>query len=362
LFGQIIAHYNLLRKLCAFWSLRGPKRSGAIAPLGGVVTGNIIIMGATSIHIVPIKPSSERHNKREKELDYVHKEHSHLNESYEVRSVAEMQREIEARYRETVGKKMHSKATPIREGVIVVDENTTMSDLRAFSDHLRGRFGIRVEQIHIHRDEGHIEPKTGELKKNLHAHLVMNWTNEKTGKTLKLGREDMAEVQTIAAECLHMDRGKESTKQGLTAIEYKIAAKEQQLATLSRELGDVKAAAEALLYLDTTVMKHLQGHFTDHAGKQHKPSIIDRMQIYTRGYAIIRNVAAKSGNLVDCYMTYNEAEKKLKLGLEKPAELKAEEMKRRQDDLMKKLNAVTERNIQALREQKNVGKKPGLRL
>ena len=39
-------------------------------------------MGATSIHVQAVKPGSEIHNFREKELDYVRPELSHLNESW----------------------------------------------------------------------------------------------------------------------------------------------------------------------------------------------------------------------------------------------------------------------------------------
>ena len=38
-------------------------------------------MGATSIHVQAVKPGSEIHNFREKELDYVRPELSHLNEA-----------------------------------------------------------------------------------------------------------------------------------------------------------------------------------------------------------------------------------------------------------------------------------------
>ena len=39
-------------------------------------------MGATSIHVQAVKTASEIHNFRDKELDYVRTELSHLNESW----------------------------------------------------------------------------------------------------------------------------------------------------------------------------------------------------------------------------------------------------------------------------------------
>ena len=49
-------------------------------------------MGATSIHVQAVKPGSEIHNFREKELDYVRPELSHLEEEFlqKLPSVAEL--------------------------------------------------------------------------------------------------------------------------------------------------------------------------------------------------------------------------------------------------------------------------------
>ncbi|KAB5167705.1 mobilization protein, partial [Bacteroides thetaiotaomicron] len=68
-------------------------------------------MGATSIHVQAVKPGSEIHNFREKELDYVRPELSHLNKAgLEIASPI------------AVGQKMQAKAAPIREGVIVIKQ------------------------------------------------------------------------------------------------------------------------------------------------------------------------------------------------------------------------------------------------
>lgn len=42
-----------------------------------------IMKQQTSIHVQPVKGGSEQHNKREKELDYIRPELSHLNEYWE---------------------------------------------------------------------------------------------------------------------------------------------------------------------------------------------------------------------------------------------------------------------------------------
>ncbi|KAB5116240.1 mobilization protein, partial [Bacteroides thetaiotaomicron] len=79
-------------------------------------------MGATSIHVQAVKPGSEIHNFREKELDYVRPELSHLNESWVGDSISHRLESAKQRYLDTVGQKMQAKAAPIREGVIVIKQ------------------------------------------------------------------------------------------------------------------------------------------------------------------------------------------------------------------------------------------------
>ena len=186
----------------------------------------------TSIHVQPVKGGSEQHNKREKELDYIRPELSHLNEYWEKDTQTDRLENIKSRYLKSTGQKMQSKATPIREAVVVIKSETTMEDLKRLSDAYRQRFGIDTFQIAIHKDEGY--PK-GEWKPNLHAHLVLDWTNQETGKSLKLNRQDMVEMQTITAEVLQMDRGVSSDKQHLTAQQYKSFAEEAKLKKLEEE-------------------------------------------------------------------------------------------------------------------------------
>ena len=186
----------------------------------------------TSIHVQPVKGGSEQHNKREKELDYIRPELSHLNEYWEKDTQTDRLENIKSRYLKSTGQKMQSKATPIREAVVVIKSETTMEDLKKLSDAYRQRFGIDTFQIAIHKDEGY--PK-GEWKPNLHAHLVLDWTNQETGKSLKLNRQDMVEMQTITAKVLQMDRGVSSDKQHLTAQQYKSFAEEAKLKKLEEE-------------------------------------------------------------------------------------------------------------------------------
>lgn len=199
------------------------------------------IMAQTSIHFQPVRGGSEAHNKREKELDYVHKERSSMNEYWQKDSQAARLADITETVKAKTGRKMQAKATPIREAVVVIEDTTTMDDLQNLAQRLQQRFGIDVFQIAIHKDEGYKHSKQ-QLKLNLHAHLVADWTDHKSGKSLKLGRNDMAEMQTICAEVLGMERGKSSDKKHLSAIQYKIKAKEEMAQVMEEE--NRKAAQE----------------------------------------------------------------------------------------------------------------------
>lgn len=78
----------------------------------------------------------------------------------------------------------------------------------------------------------------------------------------------MAEMQTITAEVLGMERGKSSEKQHLSAIQFKIAAEEQ------RAEAQTKAIA----------LQSVLGGLAIHAAKQEQEAIESK----TRGLGIIQ--------------------------------------------------------------------------
>ncbi len=180
-------------------------------------------MAKTSIHIEPIKPTSERHNTRAQHLDYVHPELTANNESWVGQSVADCLDSVKSRYFKTVGQQMQKKATPIREGVVVVKPTTTMQDLHNLSAKLSDEFGIKAIQIHLHRDEG---VSLDQL--NHHAHIVFDWTTE-DGKSIKLNKTQLSQIQTITADVLGMERGKSSDVQHLNAVQFKIEQEGKRL-------------------------------------------------------------------------------------------------------------------------------------
>lgn len=205
-------------------------------------------MAKTSVHFQPCKEISEIHNYRKKKLDYVRTQVTNKNENWmwdSSKSLADRREEIRKLVKEKTGRKMQSKAVPLHEAVVVIDNRTTMDDLKKLGKIYQQRFGIECIHISIHRDEGHWINKNGEdvglkptdnptqeqiiegvkWKPNLHAHMVFDWYNHDNGKSWKTSKQDARDMQTIAAEVLSMGRGQESTKQHLDGLSYKLAQK-----------------------------------------------------------------------------------------------------------------------------------------
>ena len=241
----------------------------------------------TSIHICAAKYGAEKHNRREKEMKHVHSEYSHLNKYWEAndfKSVADEIRKAKERYSShhfcrkakldengkqltmpaydkktgnpivdpTSGlpklvpvweqdlskpKKMPKNAEPIREGVAVITEATTMEQMKTLAEQIEQRWGIKTKAIYAHLDEGHehlVTDKDHQQGKyldsqegttiflwNYHAHYVFDWTNHETGQCINLNRHDMSELQDMLANTLKMERGKKSDKKWRDAHTFK---------------------------------------------------------------------------------------------------------------------------------------------
>lgn len=241
----------------------------------------------TSIHICAAKYGAEKHNRREKEMKHVHSEYSHLNKSWEAndfKSVADEIRKAKERYSShhfcrkakldengkqltmpaydkktgnpivdpvtglpklvpvwerdlSKPKKMPNNAEPIREGVAVITESTTMEQMKTLAEQIEQRWGIKTKAIYAHLDEGHehlVTDKDHQQGKyldsqegtaiflwNYHAHYVFDWTNHETGQCINLNRHDMSELQDMLANTLKMERGKKSDKKWRDAHTFK---------------------------------------------------------------------------------------------------------------------------------------------
>ena len=234
----------------------------------------------TSIHIKPCNiGSSEAHNRRTAEyLANIRKEKFYIrtdlmagNETWvapdfgntsltdRYNQIAEMVkkktgRAMQTKDRERVNKKTGKVtvvrgSTPLKEGVVVIKEDTTMEQLQNFCEVCNRQWGITALQIFIHRDEGHYSTPgdAATWKPNLHAHIVWDWMNHETGKSCKLGEKEMSDMQTVLAECLEMQRGisKETTGKGhLERTDFIIAKQKQEAEQAKAEKEAALAAKE----------------------------------------------------------------------------------------------------------------------
>ena len=226
-----------------------------------------------SDHVKPCNiEQSERHNRRDAEYIaslnprtlYVRTDLSPNNESHvapDMKGISLQQHydAIKAMVKQKTGRAMQEKkvmvtgkngkqkerngSSPIRESVVNIKPDTTMNDLLKYTKKVQERWGVRAIQIHIHRDEGHYEnpddPTT--WKPNLHAHIIWDWMNHETGKSYKLGKKDMEELQDMAAETLEMERGKSKAETGREHLERNdiiLFQQKKQCAELDIEIAE----------------------------------------------------------------------------------------------------------------------------
>ncbi len=263
-----------------------------------------------SDHVKPCNiEQSERHNRRDADYIaslnprtlYVRTELSHNNESYvvpDLKGVTLQQHydAIKAMVKQKTGRAMQEKkvtvigkngkpkerngSSPIRESVVNIKPDTTMSDLLKYTEKVCQRWGVRAIQIHIHKDEGHYtipdDPST--WQPNLHAHIIWDWMNHETGKSFKLSKKDMEELQDMAAETLEMERGKRKSETGAEHLErndYIIQKQEEEkkknqadIEKQKKELADMAQASilDKLLHsgLSPAVRKAIEEERTIH--------------------------------------------------------------------------------------------------
>ncbi len=195
----------------------------------------------TSINFKAVKSDSETHNFRKKTFDYIRKDLTPNNEYWMEQKIADRIQKIEAYCKEKSGRKLQKNAMPVREAVVVIKENTTMLELQNLAKKLEEELNIRVFQIAMHKDEGHTDKDTKEWKPNYHAHLVADWQDLKTGKTLKHQSFHYSKMQDLTAECLNMERGISGSRGRLEAIEFKIQQKEEDLKVLEEKYDMMKS-------------------------------------------------------------------------------------------------------------------------
>lgn len=236
-------------------------------------------MAKTSIHFEPCNVvKSEMHNSRVQELDYIFPELSKNNESlYYISNLHQREKECQQIYESKVKQKMQSKTVPIREGVVVIDEKTTMADLEILANEIKHLLGWTPLQIHIHRDEGYMKSPDNKggsevAKLNLHAHLIFDCQDKNTGKMHRNTKQQMSQVQDLCANILKMERGQTSTRKHLKSLEYKIQAREKQLQEQEAKIIEYKAILETHRDLE----KQNQNLFIDNGILQQKKTDLQK--------------------------------------------------------------------------------------
>ncbi|MCT4327044.1 hypothetical protein HZP16_13170 [Elizabethkingia anophelis] len=199
----------------------------------------------TSINFKAAKPDSEIHNFRKKTFDYIRKELSSKNEYWREEKIADRLIKIENYCKEKSGRKLQKNAMPIREAVVVIKEDTIMLELQNLANKLQEELKIRIFQIAIHKDEGHYDKETKEWKPNYHAHLVADWQDLETGKTLKHQSFHYSKMQDITAECLEMERGVSGSVGRLEAVAFKIQKKEEEYKELLEKIDEMKSTLKS---------------------------------------------------------------------------------------------------------------------
>ena len=234
----------------------------------------------TSINIKPCNiGSSEAHNRRTAEYlanirkekfyirtDLMVKNETWVSPDFSETTLTDRYNQIAAMVKEKTGRAMQTKdrervnkktgkvtivrgSTPLKEGVVVIKDDTTMEQLQKFCKVCNERWGIIALQVFIHRDEWHygIPSDNATWKSNLHAHIVWDWMNHVTGKSCKLDEKAMGEMQTLLAECLDMERGtsKEATgKEHLKRTDFILAKQKQEAERVKAEKEAALAAKE----------------------------------------------------------------------------------------------------------------------
>lgn len=256
-------------------------------------------MAKTSIHIKPCNiGQSEAHNMRTKEyLAHINADRLYIREdltSSNLSWVADQQpglslqqyydnigkmvkektgRAMQTKERERVNKKTGkvtkiTGCTPLREGVVVCKQDTTMEQLHQFAAVCQERFGITALQIHLHHDEGHytIPDDKSSWKPNYHVHIIWDWMNHNTGKSYKLNSEDISEMQDLLAQALDMERGESKMLTGAQHLERNdyIVAKQK------REIEEAKAKAMQLAKENEVKVKQSTALDKEIADKQQK--------------------------------------------------------------------------------------------
>ena len=235
-----------------------------------------------SVHVKPCNTAqSERHNRRDAEyikslnpkklyvrLDLTKHNASYVAPEMEGVTLDQYLESIRVMVKQKTGRAMQEKdvqytdkngkvrtrngASPIRECVVVIEKDTKLKDLLRFTKEVEKKWGIKALQVHLHRDEGHYENPADENTwvPNYHAHIIWDWMDHSTGKSIKLNADDMSTMQDMIAEALDLERGQKKSETGLDHLErndfilQKQEKEKKRLEEEKRKAQSEKAKAE----------------------------------------------------------------------------------------------------------------------
>ena len=237
-------------------------------------------MSKSSINFKIVKSNSEAHNERKSELDYTFPELSKNNESAVIESIDSRVKKIEKICKELSGRKLQKNAAPIREAVVNLNANHTLEDVKTLSREINRSKGIGCFQIHLHRDEG---KSRSEL--NYHAHMLFDWQDKETGKTIKLNRQDLSEIQDLVAKHLGMERGElreNSNRQRLEPIEYKRQQEEKRVAELQSTVKDLEQKKK-------NIVKRHQQHLEEFRKAEKEYGGLEELSRVQKTYQVLKS-------------------------------------------------------------------------
>lgn len=263
--------------------------------------------------------------------EYRHLNQSWVNPAYRGVTLPDLFEQMKVEVKEKTGRAMQTKerirkdpktgkekviagASPIREGVAPIKPETKIDDFRPFVEWLQGK-GVNVIRIDIHRDEGHVE--FGEFYCNNHVHIVADFLDHQTGKSVKLNADDCRTMQTLLAGYLDMERGvpKELTGiEGQTAQDFKIQAQEKrhtELKETNDSLQNQIAEANEVLTLKNKTLAKL-GLRTKSDLEKENESLKTQLQTEKDGRAADKTAAdlEKSNAVAAVRTAASEAQKK----------------------------------------------------
>ena len=147
--------------------------------------------------------------------------HAELEKMNECDRTAEEARELfeklsaqaDENFQKNTGRKTNMKAeNKLWESALNLRARHTLEDVQRVNARIQEITGFIPIQTAVHRDEGHVDEKTGDFVQNVHAQTTWLTQDPLTGKSmayLLFGRKDIyRQIQDIVAEELGMTRGK----------------------------------------------------------------------------------------------------------------------------------------------------------